>query len=171
MDRAAIQASRYLSLLETSFVLSKLQAYLKKKASRLIKSPKIYISDSNLACYMAGIDDLQSDYNEPMMGAMFETYVAQNLLAIIGSRWKEARLYFWSVQGRYEVDFVVEAGRSCMAIEVKSSARWDKKDLSGLEAFLAATPHCKAAVLCYNGTQAVRLGEKIWAIPLGLLLS
>jgi uncharacterized protein len=164
-------ASRYLSLLETSFVLSKLHPYLKNKASRLIKSPKIYISDSGLACYMAGIDDLQSDYNEPMMGVMFETYVAQNLLAIIGSRWKEARLYFWSVQGRYEVDFVVEAGRSCMAIDVKSSARWDKKDLSGLEAFLAATPHCRAAVLCYNGKEAVQLGKKIWALPLGLLLS
>jgi predicted AAA+ superfamily ATPase len=120
---------------------------------------------------MAGIAHFQADYSEPLMGAMFETYVAQNLLAIIGSRWKEARLHFWSVQGRYEVDFVIEAGRNCMAIEVKSSARWGKKDLSGLEAFLVATPHCKAAVLCYNGKEAVRLGEKIWALPLGLLLS
>jgi uncharacterized protein len=51
-------ASRYLSLLETSFILSKLDPYLKNRASRLIKSPKIYVSDSGLACYMAGIDDL-----------------------------------------------------------------------------------------------------------------
>jgi predicted AAA+ superfamily ATPase len=163
--------SRYLSLLETSFIISKLSPYLKNKASRLIKSPKIYISDSGLACYMAGIDHFQTDYREPLMGAMFETYVAQNLFAIIGSRWKEARLYFWCVQGRYEVDFVIESGRNCMAIEVKSSARWGNKDLSGLEAFVAATPHCRAAVLCYNGEEAVRLGDKIWALPLGLVLS
>lgn len=164
-------ASRYLSLLETSFVISKLNPYLRNKASRLIKSPKIYVSDSGLACYMTGIGHLQADYSEPLMGGMFETYVAQNLLAIIGSRWKEARLHFWSVQGRYEVDFVIEAGRNCIAIEVKSSARWEKKDLSGLEAFLAATPHCKAALLCYNGKEAVRLGEKIWALPLDLILT
>jgi predicted AAA+ superfamily ATPase len=164
-------ASRYLSLLETSFVLSKLNPYLKNKASRLIKSPKIYVSDSGLACYIAGIDDLSPDYSEPMMGAMFETYVAQNLLSIVGNRWKEARIYFWSVQGRYEVDFIIEVGRSCMALEVKSSARWEKKDLAGLEAFLAATPNCEAAVLCYNGKEAVQLGKKIWALPLGLLLS
>jgi uncharacterized protein len=163
--------SRYLSLLETSFILSKLDPYLKNRASRLIKSPKIYVSDSGLACYMAGIDDFPADYGEPMMGAMFETYVAQNLFSIVGSRWKEARIYFWSVQGRYEVDFVIEAGRSCMAVEVKCSARWEKKDLVGLEALLAATPHCKAAVLGYNGREAVRLGKKIWALPLGLLLS
>jgi len=163
--------SRYLSLLETSFVISKLSPYLRNKANRLIKSPKIYVGDSGLACFMAGIHKFQMDEREPLLGAMFETYVAHNLLSILGSRRKEAELYFWSVQGRHEVDFIIEAGRDCLALEVKSSARWEKKDLSGLEAFLAATPHCKAAVLCHNGTDAVRLGEKIWALPLGLVLS
>jgi hypothetical protein len=58
-----------------------------------------------------------------------------------------------------------------LAIEVKAAARWGERDLAGLKAFLAATPGCKAAILAYNGNQAVRLGEKIWAIPLSLLLS
>jgi len=163
--------SRYLSLLETSFVISKLSPYLRNRASRLIKSPKIYMSDSGLACFMAGIDKFRKDHEEPLLGALFETYVAQNLFAIVNSRWKEAQLYFWSVQGRHEVDFIIEVGRSCLAIEVKSSARWQKRDLSGLEAFLGATPHCRAAVLCYNGTEAVQLGDKMWALPLGLVLS
>jgi predicted AAA+ superfamily ATPase len=163
--------SRYLSLLETSFVISRLSPYLRNRASRLIKAPKIYMSDSGLACFMAGIDKLQMDYREPLLGALFETYVAQNLFAIVSSRWKEAQLCFWSIQGRHEVDFIIEVGRSCLAIELKSSARWQKKDLSGLETFLGATPHCRAAVLCYNGTEAVRLGDKMWALPLGLVLS
>jgi len=163
--------SRYLSLLETSFLISKLNPYLRNRASRLIKSPKIYISDSGLASFMVGINKFQMDYQEPLQGALFETYVAQNLFAIVSSRWKEAQLYFWSVQGRHEVDFIIEVGRSCLAIEVKSSARWQKRDLSGLEAFLGATPHCRAAVLCYNGTEAVQLGDKMWALPLGLVLS
>jgi predicted AAA+ superfamily ATPase len=163
--------SRYISLLETSFVISKLNPYLKNKASRLIKSPKVYMSDSGLACFMVGIDKFRMDQQEPLLGALFETYVAQNLFAIIHPRWKEAQLYFWSIQGRNEIDFIVEVGRNCLAIELKSSARWQKKDLSGLEAFLAATPHCVAGVLCYNGTEAVRLGEKLWALPLGMVLS
>jgi len=163
--------SRYVSLLETSFVISKLNPYLRNRASRLIKSPKVYISDSGLACFMVGIDKFRMDYQEPLLGALFETYVAQNLFAIINTRWKEAQLYFWGIQGRNEVDLIIEVGRNCLAIEVKSSARWQKKDLSGLEAFLAATPHCVAGVLCYNGTEAVQLGERLWALPLGLVLS
>jgi predicted AAA+ superfamily ATPase len=110
-------------------------------------------------------------YSVFLLGALFETYVIQNLFAIIHARWKEAQLYFWSIQGRTEVDFIVEVGRNCVAMEVKSSARWQKKDLSGLEAFLAATPHCVAGVLCYHGAEAVRLGERLWALPLGLVLS
>jgi predicted AAA+ superfamily ATPase len=120
---------------------------------------------------MVGIDKFRMNYQEPLLGTLFETYVAQNLFAIINTRWKEAQLYFWGIQGRNEVDFIVEVGRNCLAIEVKSSARWQKKDLSGLEAFLAATPQCVAGVLCYNGTEAVQLGKRLWALPLGLVLS
>lgn len=164
----AVTTSRYLSLLEASFVVYRLNPYLTNKTSRLIKSSKVYMSDSGLACYFTGIDDLDSD---PLKGAMFETYVAQNIMGIIDSTWPDARLFFWNVQGRYEVDFVIEAGRKCIAIEVKASARWEDKDIAGLKAFLSSTPHCAAAVLAYNGKETVKLGEKIWAVPISLVLS
>ncbi|MCL5061709.1 MAG: ATP-binding protein [Nitrospiraceae bacterium] len=160
--------SRYLSLLEISFIINRMPPYLRNRASRIIKSPKMYISDSGLACYLAGIKSLE---DEPFKGAMFETYAAQNLSAIINARWIDAQLYFWNVQGRHEVDFIVESGNKCIAVEVKAAARWTDKDLSGLRAFLSSTPHCIAAVLAYNGTESVRLGDKIWAIPVSTVLS
>lgn len=129
------------------------------------------MNDSGLACYLSGITELRPTAEEPLFGAMFETYISQNISSIIDARWPEAHLYFWSVQGRHEVDSVIEAGRSCIALEVKASAKWDDRDLSGLCTFLAATPHCRAGILAYNGTEAVRLGDKFWAIPLGIVLS
>lgn len=163
--------SRYLSLFETSFLISRLNPYLRNRASRLIKSPKLYVSDSGLACYLAGLERIEPVSNEPLMGAMFETYVFQNLHNIIDSGWTQAQVYYWNVQGRHEVDFIIEEGRHCIAIETKSGPRWQEKDLFGLRAFLSATPHCQAAILGYNGREAVKLGEKIWALPLSLILS
>jgi predicted AAA+ superfamily ATPase len=163
--------SRYLSLLEASFVIYRLSPYLRNKASRLIKSAKMYMTDSGLCAYLTGIQSLTSPSEEPLFGSLFETYVAQNLLGILDSRWPEARLHFWSVQGRHEVDFVIEAQRHCLAIETKAAARWDPNDLSGLKAFLSATPHCQGAILAYNGPEAVQLGDKLWALPLSLVLS
>lgn len=159
--------SSYLSIMEVSCIFYRLAPYLKNLASRLIKSPKFYMGDSGLACYLAGRDDLSDD---PLKGAMVETYVAQNIVGIVDSSWPQANLYFWNIQGRHEVDFIIEAGSRCIAIEVKSAGRWEKDDLAGLKSFVAATPQCAAGILAYNGTTAVNLGGKLWAIPLSLLL-
>lgn len=168
---SAATTSRYLSLFEASFLITRIQPYLGNKSSRLIKSPKLYLSDSGLASYLAGLELSASIRTDPLYGAILETYVAQNLLSILSAKWQNASLYFWTVQGRHEVDFVIEVGRSCIALEIKSAARWQEKDLAGLRAFLTTTPHCKAAILCHNGENAVRLGQKLWSLPISLVLS
>jgi uncharacterized protein len=68
------------------------------------------------------------------------------------------------------VDFVIEAGRKVVAVEVKVATRWEESDLAGLRAFVVRTPACMAAVLAYNGREAAQLDDKLFAIPLGLLL-
>ena len=163
-------ASRYIGLLETSFIIRRLPPYLSNRSSRLIKSPKFYISDCGLAWHLMGVKSVDATSNEPSRGALFETYVAQNLAAILEAHWPKARLMFWNVQGRYEVDFVIEANRHTLAIEVKASSRWAESDLAGLRAFINKTPNCKAAILAYNGTQAAQIGKKLWAIPISMLL-
>jgi hypothetical protein len=58
-----------------------------------------------------------------------------------------------------------------VAIEIKSGARWDERDLSGLKSFMAATSNCNAGILGHNGKEAVQLGKNLWALPVSLLLS
>ena len=164
-------AARYLALLETSFLLTRLPPYLRSRATRLIKSPKLFVSDSGLAAHLAGVDDLSQGADEPRRGALFETYVAQNLTSIVDAHLPRAEVSYWSVQGRHEVDFVIAHGANCLAIEVKAATRFDARDLAGLRAFLAHDRQAVAGVLAYNGREAVSLGDRLWAIPVGLLLS
>jgi len=159
----------YLSVMEVSCIFYRLAPYLKNPASRLVKSPKFYLGDSGLACYLADVEELTLD--NPLNGALVETYIAQNLVSILDSTWPRAHMYFWNIQGRHEVDFIIEAGNRCLAIEVKASARWSKDDLVSLKAFVANTPNCMGGILAYNGTTPVCLGDKLWAIPLSLLLA
>ncbi len=167
----AATTSRYLSLLEASYVVYRLSPYLHNRASRLIKTPKLYLGDSGLACHLAGIGGGGADLPQSLRGGLFETFIAQNLLGLLDARWPEARLHFWNVQGRHEIDFIIDSGQSCIAIESKSGTRWTDRDLAGLRAFQSATPHCRAAILAYNGPEAVSLGSGLWALPLGLVLS
>ncbi len=160
--------SNYVSLMEVSCVTYRLAPFLENRASRLIKSPKIYMSDSGLAAFLAGADDPQSD---PLYGSLFETYVAQNLIGILHSTWPRADIFFWNIQGRHEVDFVIGSRKKCVAIEIKASSRWESRDLTGLKAFMAATPQCIAGILAYNGREPAKLGNNLWVIPISTLIS
>ncbi len=166
----ATTLGRYLSLLEASFVLRRLPPFLNNRSSRLLKRPKIFLQDAGLAAHLADVDNIGPRAEEPMRGALMETFVAQNLVAALDARWPKARLSFWNVQGRHEVDFVIEAGRDNLAIEVKAGARREESDLTGLRAFLGATPRCRTAVLAYNGSAVVRIEDRLLAIPIRRLL-
>src|SRR2546425_685033 len=169
-QQSATTASRWLGLMEISFTVMRLPPFLGNRASRLIKAPKLYAGDAGLAAHLAGVEDLALSAEEPLRGPLFETYVAHSLGAVLEAHWPAARLGFWNIQGRHEVDFVVESGRDCLAIEVKAASRWTERDLAGLRVFLERTPRCRAAIMAYNGQQAVRLGDKLWAVPLYTLL-
>ena len=71
----------------------------------------------------------------------------------------------------YCIMTVIEVGRKVFGIEVKAATRWRESDLSGLRAFLERTPACVAALLAYNGKEAVKLNDRLFAIPLGQLLA
>ena len=167
----AATAGRYLDLLEASFLIRRLPPFLKNRSSRLIKSPKLHVTDSGLAAHLAGVTGLEPGREDLLRGALYETYVAQNLAALLEAHHPEAHLAYWHEQGRHEVDFVIEAGRKVFAIEVRAATRWSQSDLSGLRAFEDRTPAFAAGVLAYNGREAVQLDGKLFAIPLGHLLA
>lgn len=167
----AATAGRYLDLLEASFLIRRLPPFLKNRSSRLVKSPKLLVVDSGLAAHLAGVTALEPGGDDLLRGALFETYVAQNIAALLEAHLPDAQLSYWHEQGRHEVDLVIEHERKVFAIEVKAATRWSDGDLAGLRAFLDRTPQCAAAVLAYNGREAVKLGGKFWAVPFGQLLA
>jgi predicted AAA+ superfamily ATPase len=100
-----------------------------------------------------------------------ETFVQQNLAGILSTCESRSEFAFWSVQGRHEVDFVVASGRRSIAIEVKAGERFGGRDLAGLRSFLDKTPGAVAGLLAYNGAEIAPLGDRLHAVPLGILLS
>ncbi|MCG8458796.1 MAG: ATP-binding protein [Holophagales bacterium] len=167
----ATTTARYLDVLETSFVIERLPAFVRSKSQRLMKSPKLFVADSGLAAHLAAVDEISLESGEALRGPLWETWVFQNLRGLVDAFLPDVELGFWSIQGRHEVDFVLSRGRRSIAIEVKSGTRFRKSDLTGLRHFLEVTPGAVAGVLAYNGREAVSLGDRAWAIPLDTLLS
>lgn len=158
---------RYIDLMKELFIVDLLDPYSRNVSVRTRKQPKVLLADSGIACYMAGITDVTT---HPLGGLMYETYVHQNLAAILQAHAHDWKLYYWRVRGR-EVDFVVDTRDQAVGIEVKSSEALDLHDADSLRTFMDNVSDCKLCILAYNGDSLVDLGGGVWAVPLGLLLS
>lgn len=167
----AATAGRYLNLMEASFLIHRLPPFLKNRSSRLIKSPKLHFTDSGLAAHLAGVTQFEPGRDDLLRGSLYETYVAQNLAALIEAYLPQTQMSYWHEQGRTEVDIVLETERKVVAIEIKAATQWTDNDVAGLRSFIERTPACAAGVLAYNGREAVKLGGKLFAIPIGQLLA
>ena len=161
---------RYISLLETSWILYRLRPFHTTRAKQIIKSPKLYISDSGLAAFLCGIQDL-SRAQELLRGSLLETYVAQNLLAIAEVHLPDAELHFWREHRGGEVDFVIKKGRKIIAVEVKSSSRLRPQDWRELQEFMNSFPGGVAGIVAYSGKEVHPIGKRLWAVPLSVVCS
>ena len=65
-----------------------------------------------------------------------------------------------------------QSGKSTFLQNEKAlAARWNDRDLAGLKAFLDNTKQCRLAMLAHGGRETVRLGDRLWAVPLAAVLS
>lgn len=162
---------RYLALLEAVHLVRFLPPWAKSETTRLVKAPKVLVTDSALAAHLAGWSVAGRDQDPRGAGPLLETFVGGELLRQLGwSRTRARLLWFRTSTGR-EVDYVLEAddGR-LVGIEVKAGATIGAADFSGLETLRElAGERFHRGLLLYAGREALPFGERLAAAPLGCL--
>jgi uncharacterized protein len=113
-------ARAWLSVLETSFVLFTIPPWLRNLRKRAIKAPKLHLVDSGLACHLLGIREPEQLATHPLRGAVFESWVASEILKWRLSRGHPAELFHLRESRGLEIDLLVEGGRALTPVEVKS---------------------------------------------------
>jgi predicted AAA+ superfamily ATPase len=96
----------WLRVLEVTGQIISVPPYFENLGKRLIKSPKIYIGDSGLACYLLGIQSQADLDRSPFLGPLFEGYVAAEILKSQVNRGRRKELYHFRDQQGLEVDFL-----------------------------------------------------------------
>jgi uncharacterized protein len=167
----SVTVARWLSLLETGFMVKRIPPWYSNRTKRLVKSPKIYVCDSGLACYLCGTYGPEDLEHSALRGAIAETYAFQNIHALVNAFHPEVRICHFRSHAGYECDFVLETRQGLLAVEVKAGSRLASRDLKGLETLLTLERSCKAGLVCYQGETVLRLGERLWAVPAGHLLN
>lgn len=160
--------NRYLALLEATFLVRLVPAWSTNLGKRLVKSPKLLLSDPGLLVHLLGLDRTVAAENATLFGHVLENFVAMEITKQL-SWWRAgSRLFHFRTSSGKEVDLVVEdrLGR-VIGIEVKSAAKVEARDFAGLRllAELAGERFQQGFVL-YRGAALVPFGRNLHAIPI-----
>lgn len=142
----------WISILEASFILIRLQPYYENFGKRSIKAPKLYFSDVGLACYLLGIYNTDQLSRDPLRGCLVENLIFLELLKTQANQAKDPDLYFFRDAHGHEVDFIFKHGRELYPVEVKAAQTFHLSFLKSIEFFQGlAQERCQKGFLVYAG--------------------
>lgn len=119
---SAVTARKWLSVLETSYLVMRLPPYHRNFGKRLVKTPKLYFLDVGLMAWLQGIRDAETMSTHAARGALFETWVVSELIKQRFNAGQSAELFFWRDNVGHEIDIVLETPQGLQAIEIKSGS-------------------------------------------------
>lgn len=161
----------YVTLLERVFLLEMLPPWHGNRLSRLIKTSKLHLGDSGLACALLGTDASSLAADRPLLGQLLETFVFQELRRQASWRDEPIRFFHFRDKDGAEVDIVMERGaRELVGVEVKASATVTTADFRGMRKLReAAGKRFAAGVVLYDGEISASFGDGFFAVPLRAL--
>jgi predicted AAA+ superfamily ATPase len=112
---------RWLDVLETTGQVLLVPPYFESFGKRLVKTPKVFIADSGLACHLLRIETDTELRKSPFRGAVFEGAVAAEIVKSQIHSGRRRELYFFRDHQGLEVDFIVPTKRGLRLIEAKAT--------------------------------------------------
>lgn len=144
----------WISILEASFVIFRLQPYFENFGKRLIKSPKLFFTDVGFATYLLGIENELQLSRDPLRGHLIENLVVLELMKWRLNHGLDPQLYYYRDVQKNEIDVIFKDGNNLIPIEIKSSKTFNPEFLKKLHYFqkLVGTRAPKG-YLIYTGEQ------------------
>jgi predicted AAA+ superfamily ATPase len=156
----------WISVLEATHQIIILRPYHANVSKRLVKTPKIYFTDTGLLCYLAGVRDPLHAAAGPMAGAIVETAVVGEVFKSYLHRGSEPRLFFWRTSSGDEVDLLIETPSGLLALEIKSTATPLPAMARGISRFRESVRHARSGgYVVHTGDISLPLGDGVVALP------
>jgi predicted AAA+ superfamily ATPase len=150
-------AKAWLSILESSYILYRLQPYYRSFNKRLVKSSKLYFYDTGVACSLLGIREESQVPLHYMKGALFENLIINEFIKRSFHRGDNRQPYFWQDNHGKEIDCLLVDGEKITPVEIKSGKTMSSSFFENLKYWrdLASLPEDQGYVV-YGGHQSIQ---------------
>ncbi len=160
----------YMTLLSHIFLLEELPPWHSNRIKRLIKTPKLHLGDTGLACALLGVDAEVLWKDRALFEHLLETFIYQEIRR--HASWHDDTITFshFRSKDKVEIDIVLESRGLVAGVEVKAAATVTVDDFKGLQKLQQSVKErFTAGVVLYDGDSVVPFGNNLYAVPISTL--
>jgi len=163
----------WLSVLVSSYIVFLLPPHYKSFNKRIVKTPKLYFTDTGLACSLLGIKTASELSNSHFRGALFENFVLGEINKERTNKGNPFEFYYWRENNGLEVDVLIEKAGEMLPIEIKSAQTYTDTFIKSIRQYNKLSGQSKG-ILLYDGQQEWTSPEQLaivnWRKIAGLLV-
>ena len=157
----------WISVLAASGLVHIIYPYYSSHMKRMIKTPKLYMTDSGLMCYLLGWNTAETAKRGAMAGEIFESFVVSEILKSYTNDGRGTdHIYYYRDKEKREIDLVIENGENLYPIEIKKGATVNSDWIRHFQ-ILSGIPDRQVgegAVICL-AERAIPISEGVYALP------
>ena len=158
-------AKAWLSILVSSGLVLLIEPYLSNVLKRIVKAPRMYMTDTGLVTHLMGWETPEVLENSYMSGSIFETYIVNEIYKNYVNQGMKPNLYFYRNNSREEIDLIIEKNQIMHPIEIKKSAN-PKNPLKNFKALEGPIGTGFVYCLC---NEIVPISKKDYLVPATLI--
>jgi uncharacterized protein len=152
--------SRWVSVLEASYIIFLLHPYHNNLRKRLIKTPKVYFYDNGLLAFLTGVNNNDQLQSGILSGAFFENFVISEIHKTIYHKGYNAYLYFIRTSHGDEIDLVIDFHNSVKLVEIKRSHTY--KSMYHKTIYKLSEKNWSKNIIYQGETMQVHPDIKVW---------
>lgn len=159
-------AKHWLSVLEATYQIIIVRPYFENMGKRLVKTPKVYFTDTGTLCYLTSLKDPQHAADGPLGGAIFENVVVTEIFKRLLHRGDTPQVYFWRTTYGVEVDIIIQSAGKIIPVEVKKTGTPHPKMARGIKILFGDFgDRIQNGFVIHGGDIRLPLAPRITALP------
>ena len=144
----------WISILKACYILFELPPYFSNISKQVIKSPKLFFTDTGLASYLLNLRTVEQVERDPLRGNLYENLLIIEQVKKLLNAGRQPQLFFYRDTHGHEVDLIIPDGRKLEPIEIKSAATFRPEFIRGIKNFrkTVGDDRCGSGQVWYNGS-------------------
>ena len=146
----------WISILKACYILFELPPYFSNISKQVVKSPKLFFTDTGLASFLLNLKTIEQVERDPLRGNLYENLLVMDKVKQLMNKGQLPNLFFYRDSHGHEVDLIIPNGRELIPVEIKSAATFRPEFVRGIKNFRKAVgdERCGDGQVWYNGNSA-----------------